>query len=284
MVAKEALDVLGLKRGASAVEIKEAYRDMVKVWPPDRFGSDVRLRRKAEDKLKEINDAYRVLQSGSAAAEETAKDAPGSDRGDVSTSADRRYSSVRRRRRAGSKRSASVGWMKVCVSVALLFSAGYWLLEREPMHAARPSPPSAQQGVDAGSQPTPKDPVVVSGTRDFVESTHSSSPQFQVRSLSEAQTEQLESACSRLKESHDQAAYQACLKAQVDLIKGAGGQPDLSRLSAVERESLENACFKPKGNHRADTYNRCVATQMAELAGACAPGHVGAECSGSGFD
>jgi curved DNA-binding protein CbpA len=60
---KEALDVLALRPGATSVEIKEAYRDLVKVWHPDRFGSDARLREKAEDKLKEINKAYRVLQS-----------------------------------------------------------------------------------------------------------------------------------------------------------------------------------------------------------------------------
>ena len=173
MVANEALDVLGLKRGASAVEIKEAYRDMVKVWHPDRFGSDPRLRRKAENKLKEINDAYRVLQSGSSTAEDT-----GSDRGDLSSSAGRRNAPIRRSRRAGSKRSASVGWMKACVSVALLFSAGYWLLEREPMHAARPSPPSAQQGGDAGSQSTATDPVEHLQTRDSVRSNHSIPAQF----------------------------------------------------------------------------------------------------------
>jgi curved DNA-binding protein CbpA len=33
------------------------------VWHPDRFGSDVRLRQKAEDKLKQVNEAYRVLQA-----------------------------------------------------------------------------------------------------------------------------------------------------------------------------------------------------------------------------
>ena len=43
--------------------LKEAYRDLVKVWHPDRFGSDARLRQKAEDKLKQIINAYMVLQS-----------------------------------------------------------------------------------------------------------------------------------------------------------------------------------------------------------------------------
>jgi hypothetical protein len=45
--AEEALKILGLEQGATPDEIKQAYRDLVKVWHPDRFGSDVRLRSKA---------------------------------------------------------------------------------------------------------------------------------------------------------------------------------------------------------------------------------------------
>jgi curved DNA-binding protein CbpA len=63
---KKRWKILGLKPGATAAEIKETYRDLVKVWHPDRFGSDVRLRLKAEQKLQQINDAYRVLQSAPA--------------------------------------------------------------------------------------------------------------------------------------------------------------------------------------------------------------------------
>src|SRR5206468_12238720 len=44
LLRNEALDVLALRPGASALEIKGAYRDLVKVWHPDRFGSDPRLR------------------------------------------------------------------------------------------------------------------------------------------------------------------------------------------------------------------------------------------------
>lgn len=54
---------LGLKAGASLDEIKQAYRDLVKVWHPDRFGHDERLRLIAQDKLKEINGAYEFLQA-----------------------------------------------------------------------------------------------------------------------------------------------------------------------------------------------------------------------------
>ena len=63
MLRDEALNVLGLGPGATTTEIKESYRDLVKVWHPDRLGSDSRLRQKAEEKLRQINDAYRVLQS-----------------------------------------------------------------------------------------------------------------------------------------------------------------------------------------------------------------------------
>jgi hypothetical protein len=55
------LELLGLKPGASAQEIKAAYRDLAKVWHPDRFAHDARLQEKAQDKLKEINEAYEAL-------------------------------------------------------------------------------------------------------------------------------------------------------------------------------------------------------------------------------
>jgi hypothetical protein len=58
------LEVLGLSIGASAQELKAAYRDMAKVWHPDRFTHDPRLQRKAQEKLKEINDAYQQLLGG----------------------------------------------------------------------------------------------------------------------------------------------------------------------------------------------------------------------------
>jgi hypothetical protein len=57
------LELLGLKPGASAQEIKAAYRDMAKVWHPDRFSHEPRLQEKAQNKLKEINEAYEALTS-----------------------------------------------------------------------------------------------------------------------------------------------------------------------------------------------------------------------------
>lgn len=59
-------ELLGVAPGASAQELKEAYRDLAKVWHPDRFSHDPRLREKAQEKLKEINEAYARLTSGKA--------------------------------------------------------------------------------------------------------------------------------------------------------------------------------------------------------------------------
>src|SRR5947207_13147692 len=53
--------ILEIERGASLAEIKQAYRDQTKVWHPDRFSNDIRLKNKAEEKLKRINLAYRRL-------------------------------------------------------------------------------------------------------------------------------------------------------------------------------------------------------------------------------
>ena len=57
-----ALRVLGLPPGASANEIKSAWRDLAKVWHPDRFQHDERLRQKAGDNLGRINEAYESLR------------------------------------------------------------------------------------------------------------------------------------------------------------------------------------------------------------------------------
>ncbi|HWT00630.1 MAG TPA: DnaJ domain-containing protein [Pyrinomonadaceae bacterium] len=56
-------ELLGVRPGASVQELKTAHRDMAKVWHPDRFAHDPRLQQKAQEKLKEINEAYDQLTS-----------------------------------------------------------------------------------------------------------------------------------------------------------------------------------------------------------------------------
>ncbi len=53
---------LGLTPEASPEDVREAYKVMVKVWHPDRFAHDPALQLQAQEKLKEINEAYERLQ------------------------------------------------------------------------------------------------------------------------------------------------------------------------------------------------------------------------------
>lgn len=56
--------VLGLEPGASPEEVNQAYKDLAFIWHPDRIPEDnLRLRQKAEEKLKEINHARDQLRS-----------------------------------------------------------------------------------------------------------------------------------------------------------------------------------------------------------------------------
>ena len=50
--------ILEIHTNATEQEVTQAYRDMVKVWHPDRFPNDIRLQKRADRKLKEINNAY----------------------------------------------------------------------------------------------------------------------------------------------------------------------------------------------------------------------------------
>ena len=54
--------LLELEQTASLEEVRQAYRDLVMVWHPDRFGHNLRLRQKAEVKLKQVNQAYEHLK------------------------------------------------------------------------------------------------------------------------------------------------------------------------------------------------------------------------------
>ncbi len=57
-----AYEILGLTPGASQGQVKQAYRQLVKIWHPDRF-SDPQQKQEAEAKIKDINVAYNQLKS-----------------------------------------------------------------------------------------------------------------------------------------------------------------------------------------------------------------------------
>lgn len=57
---KNPYEVLGIKEGASEEEIKKAYREQVKKYHPDQY-QDNPLSKLAEEKLREVNEAYEYL-------------------------------------------------------------------------------------------------------------------------------------------------------------------------------------------------------------------------------
>lgn len=58
--------ILELSPSCSDEELEKARRTLVKVWHPDRFQNDEQLRHLAEEKLKEINEAFDTIKKARA--------------------------------------------------------------------------------------------------------------------------------------------------------------------------------------------------------------------------
>jgi molecular chaperone DnaJ len=62
MEEKNFYDILGVKKDATQDEIKKVYKELALKWHPDRFaGKSEKERAEAEEKFKEISEAYNVL-------------------------------------------------------------------------------------------------------------------------------------------------------------------------------------------------------------------------------
>src|SRR5687768_1225620 len=57
MAGKDYYEILGVKKNASEDELKKAYRNLAKKYHPDKHKGD----KDAENKFKEISEAYAVL-------------------------------------------------------------------------------------------------------------------------------------------------------------------------------------------------------------------------------
>jgi hypothetical protein len=114
MDPRRAYRVLGLAPGAPLDEVKRAYRDLAQVWHPDRFPPDSRLKQKAENNLKRINEAHAVLEAYQPPAGPPRRSslresvAAVLDLGDLRNSVDDLRSSVVERAPAGLRRSLLV--------------------------------------------------------------------------------------------------------------------------------------------------------------------------------
>ena len=140
-------ELLGVAPGTSGRELKDAYRDLAKVWHPDRFSHDPRLQRKAQEKLKEINEAYERLTSGRAGRRTRPAPAPDKPRAHAAAT-------------GGRKRP------RLVLTTAVVFCAAFVasLVSLVPP-GARPTPDRTQLNEREKAQPSDKVQQPEGGTR-----------------------------------------------------------------------------------------------------------------------
>lgn len=61
MTTDEAYALLGLERGASRADVNTAWRELAQMLHPDRYGSNAKLRARAEQQMARVNEARDVL-------------------------------------------------------------------------------------------------------------------------------------------------------------------------------------------------------------------------------
>jgi hypothetical protein len=247
---QDPLKTLGLKSTATPDEIRQAYRDLVKVWHPDRFGNDARVRAKAEEQLKAINAAFHALEcSGFGSHEPAAAPRPPSpERPPVSRPHVSRDRILR-------------GWLYVGSILLIAAMAGFAVhaFSTSQSHSAAPVTQQPSTPIQpAAAKPSRKAPQLAGVAEP------SGKPDFQVWSLSQADTDRVQLACA----SHPAGSesYRRCIKAQLDALRQFRGAPDMAGLNTAEREAAEQACANPRTKGGASEYSRCLRRQIAALA------------------
>lgn len=97
---KDPYEVLGVPKGASQDEIKKAYRELARKYHPDHYAGNP-LADLAEEKMKEINEAYAVLTKNGGAGASSASGSYGSAGYSGASGGSAEFAEVRRRIQAG---------------------------------------------------------------------------------------------------------------------------------------------------------------------------------------
>lgn len=238
MQRSEALAELEVGEYATPAEIKAAYRDLVKVWHPDRFGEDSRLRQRAEERLQRINEAYRRLESGDLAPEpsfanEFVADAPPRVRVKTQTVRDQELR----------------GWMYLALFLAVGAFAGFAIVRH--VRAEH----DTEQMTTPVQEPSGATPVLSARPAgDLNKAARREGPAVRITHLSDGQMEQIATACGGI--APDSQQHVDCVRAQVAAMTGA---VDMTGLTAEERLSVQHVCA------RAASYGQCAAAQIASL-------------------
>lgn len=59
---KDSYEILNISPDSSFEEVKQAYKDLVQIWHPDRYAHNRRLQQRAEEEFKNINSAYENIK------------------------------------------------------------------------------------------------------------------------------------------------------------------------------------------------------------------------------
>ena len=263
MSPEDALNRLGLQRNATADEVRQAYRDLAKVWHPDRFGSEARLKAKAESQLQEINAAYRTLSVGGFRTDFERNEC------DVSTAAGRERASspsvtTRGSRVSPDSRERKLRFGLYAVAAAMLAGIALFVTHQIPLVPHSETQPAAAAAPMKAADPAKTLPAKNEESRPTT--THSRNPGFRVRSLSQKDSDRVQTAC--LAQAPGTEGYRSCLAAQVRALEGSAADAEMPGMSRAEQQAAEAACSRAEGSGSRAVYNRCLYRQMAELASA----------------
>lgn len=134
MTREEALGVLGLGADAGRDEISAAYRELAQMLHPDKYGDNKRLRARAEQQMRALNEARDVLLKGARTASRgSARPSGGARRGSAASIAfeataranaaeTARLSVVAELRTMRERRRSMLAMAAIATVVALIFS------------------------------------------------------------------------------------------------------------------------------------------------------------------
>ncbi|NTU90273.1 MAG: J domain-containing protein [Actinobacteria bacterium] len=86
MLRSEALRFLGLEEGAGEEDIKVAYREMSQILHPDKFNNNEKLKDRATEQFKQLNDARDTLLNGKSGSSQGSARSGATSRGAASAS------------------------------------------------------------------------------------------------------------------------------------------------------------------------------------------------------
>jgi curved DNA-binding protein CbpA len=279
-------EILGLRSGASLDEIKQAYKDLVNVWHPDRFGHNSRLQEKASEKLKEINLAYEELVSSyeeePSLANESSYEPP------KPPPPPQQYGTSSQ---GNSKANESWGVVGVYLLLLLVvFIIASIVESRQHKNIAGPVqkiPKAALYSkMDAPTGPVQKIPKAdelerrKQEVRQKVRESEAEKSKMPNKSsevsmesavasrrpslsgLSYGEISSIESVCWEAK-NQGPASYNRCLSEHLARLSGVP-RPSLSGLSYGEISSIESVCWEAK-NQGPASYNRCLSEHLSKL-------------------